>query len=97
MLHWGVRMGKNEWVLPPEQIWPQDSSDADGKALDSPFVSGSGSEHQLEVGGQKVQLQALRLHIPPDSKVTGLTFVLRSGDNSAWFRDGGSCADPWVH
>ena len=96
VLHWGVRTGKNEWVLPPEQIWPQDSVDADGKALDSPFVSDAGSEHQLEVGGEKVQLQTLRLRIPPDSKFTGLTFVLRSGDNSAWFRDGGPCSDPGV-
>ena len=35
-----------------------------------------------------MQLQRLELDIPSGDNVRGLTFVLRSEDNSAWWRDG---------
>ena len=43
----------------------------------------------MQVAGDTLQLQKLELTVPGDAEVTGLTFVARSADNSAWFRDGG--------
>ena len=86
MLHWGVRAGKKEWVLPPNNLRPSGTEQAGNIAVETPFVQGS---EELEVNSSgPLQLQTLQLSIPAAADVTGLTFVLRSGDSSAWFRDG---------
>ena len=42
------------------------------------------------MNGERVALQGLRLSIPGDHRLSGLTFVLRSQDSSRWWRDGTS-------
>ncbi len=72
-------------MLPPTEIQPSGSEQAGEIALETPFVpAGEGTV----VGGDTLQLQSLELSVPGDGGVTGLTFVARSADGSAWFRDG---------
>ncbi|RYE51095.1 MAG: hypothetical protein EOP48_18705 [Sphingobacteriales bacterium] len=84
MLHWGVRKGKKEWVLPPESVRPSGSQGAGKIAAETAFKDGE----TLQLGGDNLNVQRLQLTIPPDAGITGLTFVMRSEDKSAWFRDG---------
>lgn len=46
------------------------------------------SHKSVEIAGDQINLQELEVAIGQDVRVTGLTFVIRSGDNSAWYRDG---------
>lgn len=49
----------------------------------------SGSVQQ--VGGEDVELKRVQLSIPAGHDLSGLTFVIRSADSTAWWRDG-ECA-----
>ena len=88
VLHWGVRIGKKEWVMPPRSVRPPGSKEAGKIALETAFQQ---SSEKLELSGSQLTVQSLELSIPADAEVTGLTFVMRSQDESAWFRDGGIC------
>jgi len=46
ILHWGVREGKQEWVMPPKAIRPPRSEEAGDIALESAFVA---AEEKSEV------------------------------------------------
>lgn len=85
VLHWGVRVGKKEWVAPPKETMPDGTESAGDIAVETAFV---GRSELKELNGDKVRLQELRLQIPAGTDITGVTFVMRSGDGSAWFRDG---------
>lgn len=89
MLHWGVRIGKQEWVPAPKAMQPAGTEQSGDIALETAFED----NEALEVGGKTVKLQKLQLLVPAKEAITGVTFVIRSSDGSAWFRDGG----PWFH
>ena len=42
----------------------------------------------LQVGGEKVALKRVQISIPAGHELSGLTFVIRSADSTAWWRDG---------
>lgn len=42
----------------------------------------------MKLAGDPVQLQRLSITIPKGHDLAGLSFVLRSGDRSMWWRDG---------
>ena len=44
------------------------------------------------MGGEKVALKRVRISIPAGHDLSGLTFVIRSADSTAWWRDGEHCA-----
>lgn len=85
VLHWGVRMGQQEWVIAPQRIWPSGSVKAGSIAAETGFQPNG---ETVRLGGRELKIHAVGLSIPPDAGLKGLTFVLRSADNSAWFRDG---------
>ncbi len=41
-----------------------------------------------QVGGAKVDLKRVKINIPAGHDLSGLTFVIRSADSTAWWRDG---------
>lgn len=41
-----------------------------------------------QVGGAKVDLKRVKVNIPAGHDLSGLTFVIRSADSTAWWRDG---------
>lgn len=41
-----------------------------------------------QVGGAKVDLKRVKISIPAGHDLSGLTFVIRSADSTAWWRDG---------
>ena len=41
-----------------------------------------------QVGGEDVELKRVQLSIPAGHDLSGLTFVIRSADSTAWWRDG---------
>ena len=49
-------------------------------------MSAYGSVQQ--VGGEDVELKRVQLSIPAGHDLSGLTFVIRSADSTAWWRDG---------
>ena len=85
VLHWGVRKGKKDWVLPPRDMWAANSKQAGDIAIETTFEE---SAESIEHAGSKIDLQRLEFDIEPSVQATGLTFVIRSDDNSAWYRDG---------
>ena len=72
--------------MPPKSVRPSGSKEAGEIALETAFQQ---SAEKLELSGSQLTVQSLELSIPTDAEVTGLTFVMRSKDESAWFRDGG--------
>ncbi|KAK9852315.1 hypothetical protein WJX84_008608 [Apatococcus fuscideae] len=92
VLHWGVKKGQSgEWLLPEKDLWPEGSQDAGtGIAVDTPFAPLQSPEADLQTEGKKVPLQQTRLSISSGHDLNGLTFVVRSDDSTAWWRDGGS-------
>ena len=47
-----------------------------------------------QVGGDEVELKRVTLRIPAGHDLSGLTFVIRSRDSTAWWRDG---EEPRMH
>ena len=85
MLHWGVRKGRKDWVQPPKEMWTSGTKQAGDIAMETSFQSDGGT---VEHAGDTINLQKLELEVDSGVSVTGLTFVIRSDDNSAWYRDG---------
>ena len=46
-----------------------------------------------QVGGDEVEVKRVQLSIPAGHDLSGLTFVIRSADSTAWWRDGESQTD----
>lgn len=44
--------------------------------------------HVCQVGGEAVGLKRVQVSIPARHDLSGLTFVIRSADSTAWWRDG---------
>jgi alpha-glucan, water dikinase len=58
-----------------------------GKAIETPFQAREAAEGE-PAPSTKLPLQSLQFAMPSDSEVVSLVFVMRSGDRSAWYRDG---------
>ena len=71
--------------MPPQAVRPSGSKEAGKIALETAFQQ---SSEKLSLSGSQLTVQSLQLSLPADAEVTGLTFVMRSKDESAWFRDG---------
>ena len=85
VLHWGVRKGKQDWILPPKEMWTSSTQQVGDIAVENSFAEAGES---VEQAGDRIALQSLQLQVNPAVDVTGITFVMRSEDNSAWYRDG---------
>jgi hypothetical protein len=48
---------------------------------------------QVTLAGDPVPLKRISISIPKGHDLAGLSFVLRSGDSSMWWRDGTSLLD----
>lgn len=93
VLHWGVRRGtsRSEWLRPPPEVMPKGADAPEGaEAIDTPFASCENEpDCQLDGDFEHVELQRLNITIPAGAGLSGLAFVLRSEDGSAWWKDGG--------
>jgi len=92
VMHWGVRKGTaRDWKKPDASMLTETSELVpDGKAAETPFEGCRDDECHIEIGGSIVPLQRIEIHVPADTKLSALSFVLRSGDGSKWWKDGGS-------
>mmetsp|Transcript_20854 Transcript_20854/g.62756 ORF Transcript_20854/g.62756 Transcript_20854/m.62756 type:complete len:1085 (+) Transcript_20854:1468-4722(+) len=91
VLHWGVRRGtsRGEWLRPPDEVMPKGTDAPDGaEAVDTAFQTCTDTDCELP-DFENVELQRLTLNFPAGAGLSGLIFVLRSEDNSAWWKDGG--------
>ena len=59
-----------------------------GIAVDTPFGPLQSPEADMQTEGKKVPLQQARFSISSGHDLNGLTFVVRSDDSTAWWRDG---------
>ena len=85
VLHWGIKKpGKGRgWEKPPAKLlFPGSELLKDGIAAEAPFVKGA------KVAA--VPLQEIVAPFPKGHGATALTFVIRSDDGTAWWRDGGN-------
>lgn len=90
VLHYGLLAeGQKKWTLPPKDCRPADTEEATSSACETPLSECTQEECLLEIGGQKVPLQRVTLSIPATrvSEFSGLSFVLRSADQSVWWKD----------
>ena len=92
VMHWGVRKGNGrDWKKPEAELLTETSELVpDGKAAETPFEGCTDEECHIEIGGSIVPLQRIEIHVPADTKLSALSFVLRSRDGSKWWKDGGS-------
>lgn len=51
----------------------------------------------FQVSNEDVVLKRIKLNIPAEHDLSGLTFVIRSGDSTAWWRDGGTFSSTENH
>ena len=81
--------GSRDWHRPPAAIRPPGTMSLEGGvACETMFPScGDDEECDVEIAGAKVPLQRIQLEFPPDTDIGGLTFVLRSADQTRWYRD----------
>lgn len=87
VLHWGVRKGRRDWILPSRDIWTSKTKQVGDIAVETSF---SEAQESVYHEGDQITLQTLELDFEPGVSITGLTFVIRSEDQSAWYRDGRS-------
>ena len=59
-----------------------------GIAVDTAFSPVDASQADIQTEGKKVPCQQASLTIPAGHDLNGLTFVIRSDDSTAWWRDG---------
>src|SRR5436190_2782542 len=72
ILHWGIaRRSPHEWLLPPENSRPQNSTVYQGTAAETRFVSQEG-------------FSVLELEFSEPDAPLGIQFVLREGINGRW-------------
>uniref|UniRef100_A0A383VC26 Uncharacterized protein n=1 Tax=Tetradesmus obliquus TaxID=3088 RepID=A0A383VC26_TETOB len=91
VLHWGVsKAGSRDWRRAPEDLRPEHTIVLEGgTACETHFQDCQGEEEcDVEIAGAKVPLQRLALTLPAGQQdVGGITFVLRSADQTRWYRD----------
>jgi len=93
VLHWGVcKKSRGGWAFPPKSIWSPETEDSgDGLAVDTPFSACSIEECiSLQIGKAAVPVQQMTIQIPSDHEHFGLTFVVKSADETKWWKDGDS-------
>lgn len=93
VLHLGVKYAgkRGSWHKPPKTIIPTIGTFVnDGKAAEIPFGMCEEEECEVEFGGATVPLQRTSLSLPGGHGLTAVTFVLRSDDNTRWWKDGDS-------
>ena len=80
VLHWGVSHDgtRTDWNRPMESILPEDSTLPDGT------ISAETMFQSCDVDDVKI----IVLEVETDQDITGLQFVLRSGDGSQWWQNG---------
>ncbi|PNW80482.1 hypothetical protein CHLRE_07g319300v5 [Chlamydomonas reinhardtii] len=89
VLHWGVSpIGSREWVMPDDGVLPEGSM-VMHKAVETPFLNCDDDECDVEISGAKVPLQRITINLPADHHLGALLFVLRSSDNTMWYKDAG--------
>jgi alpha-glucan,water dikinase len=93
ILHWGVKKSgrSGDWKRPDENFLPKGSVLLkDGIAAETEFTRCDEEECQVEIGGAVVPLQRTEVVLPSGHGLSALTFVIRSGDGTRWWNDGGS-------
>jgi alpha-glucan,water dikinase len=93
VLHWGVcKKSRGGWALPPKSMWGPGTEDCgDGLAVDTPLRPCGREEcTSLQIGQAVVPVQQAVLTIPADHPHFGLTFVVKSVDETEWWKDGPS-------
>ncbi|XRB06735.1 alpha-glucan, water dikinase [Pycnococcus provasolii] len=82
VLHWGKTGENADWTLPPKEIWPAGSTQPETSAIavESPFVP--------YPGDFIVPLQAITLSVPLSLNIAAIPFVVRSNDETRWWKDG---------
>lgn len=92
VMHWGVRKGSGrDWKKPDDALLTDVTELVPGgKAAETPFEGCTDDECHIEIGGSIVPLQRIEIHVPSDTNLSAVSFVLRSGDGSRWWKDGGS-------
>ncbi|KAF8067212.1 R1 [Scenedesmus sp. PABB004] len=90
VLHWGVsKPGSRDWRRAAPALRPEDTVALEGgTACETDFLECEDDECDVEIAGSKVPLQRITITVPPGSAdVGGITFVLRSADQTRWYRD----------
>lgn len=93
VLHWGVKKSgrSGDWKRPSENFLPKGSVLLkDGIAAETEFTRCTEEECRVEIGGSVVPLQRTAVTLPKGHGLSALTFVIRSGDGTRWWNDGGS-------
>ena len=83
-LHWGACKRKpRDWAVPSEALWPSGTVACDdGIAVDTRF-----GEYRAP---PRVPLQQVLISVPKKEGLFGLTFVVKSVDETKWWKDGNS-------
>ena len=56
VLHWGTnRPGSRQWMIPPEETWPEDTIVAGHAAADTSLLNCDDAECDVEISGSKVR------------------------------------------
>lgn len=93
VLHWGVKKSgrSGDWKRPSENFLPEGSVLLkDGIAAETEFTRCNEEECHVVIGGSVVPLQRTEVTLPKGHGLSALTFVIRSGDGTRWWNDGGS-------
>jgi len=86
--HWGVSRDKRRmWELPPLAVAPPGTATVNDIAMETEF---SPEEGKYEIGGKLVPTQTCSFTLPAKHDIAGLIWVLRSKDETRWWKDGDS-------
>eukprot|EP00887_Chlorella_sp_A99_P007269 scaffold2.g7269.t1 len=98
VLHWGVKEAgrkRGEWLRPPPALLPEGSELLEGGiAAETPFRECPQEECPVEDwmlvshNDLPLPIQRTTLQLPRGHGLAALTFVIRSTDGTAWWRDG---------
>ena len=87
VLHWGVsRDEPDQWILPPEALWPRGTAAVSEISVETPLVPG---EACLDADGECATVQTLAVDLPAEGadELTGVQFVLRDAAGDVWYKD----------
>ena len=93
VLHWGVKRAgrRGSWEKPPKRLLPSNAELVnDGEAAEMQFGLCEEEECEVEFEGSIVPLQRVVLRLPEGHGLNAISFVLRSDDNTRWWKDGDS-------
>lgn len=81
-------LGSRDWQRPPQPTRPEHTVALEnGIACETNFLECKVEDCALEIMGAKVPLQCVGITVPAGTDIGGFTFVLRSQDNTRWYRD----------